>query len=316
MVSSEDVLFGVASVLEHFIAQAEACGKLACPSPFDGPLAAPDTSVHAFLEHIMNSGLCSKECFIMSLVYGERILQRRPGFTINKTNIHRFVLTTVLVGSKILDDFYCRNMYYAMAGGLGKAELNALELKLCDWLSFDLNVEPEEFAVYRDSLIRRSASVAAARAAAASANVLVSAAAAAAAAHNAAAAQQFTLGMPPANVVIPQPSSLATMPLPLESFGKPLLAAPWSALLQPPAAAPFMPAIEAIPPVPQQQQHSKQYQHPAFACGYADPLGAARAWFGSGMMAVQPHSAPLAPLMPPQAVSMAAASMWAPQLHV
>lgn len=58
-----------------------------------------------------------------------------------------------------------------------------------------------------------------------------------AAAHNAAAAQQFTLGMPPANVAIPQPSSLATMPLPLESFGKPLLA-PWSALLQPPAAEP------------------------------------------------------------------------------
>lgn len=54
-----------------------------------------------------------------------------------------------------------------------------------------------------------------------------------AAAHNAAAAQQFTLGMPPANVVTPQPSSPATTPLPLESSGKPLLA-----LLQPPAADP------------------------------------------------------------------------------
>lgn len=92
----------------------------------------------------------------MSLVYGERILQKHKDFTISQSNVHRFVLTSVLVGSKILDDFYCRNMYYAMAGGLSKADLNGLELKLCDLLDFELNVQPEEFALYRDSLIRRS----------------------------------------------------------------------------------------------------------------------------------------------------------------
>lgn len=155
MVSSEDVLFGVASVLEHFIARSEKAGRIQ-PTAFDGPLVTPGQGVHAFLDHIMNCGLCSKECFIMSLVYGERILQKHPDFTISRNNVHRFVLISVLVGSKILDDFYCRNMYYAMAGGLCKADLNALELKLCDLLDFELNVQPEEFTLYRDSLIRRS----------------------------------------------------------------------------------------------------------------------------------------------------------------
>ena len=61
---------------------------------------------------------------------------------------------SVLVGSKIVDDFYCRNVYYAMASGITKAELNALELKLCFLLDFEMNVKPEEFALYRDSLIR------------------------------------------------------------------------------------------------------------------------------------------------------------------
>lgn len=336
MVSSDDVLFGVASVLEHFIVQSELSRKPTKATPFDGPLAAPGTSVHAFLEHIMNSGLCSKECFIMSLVYGERILQRRPDFTISRNNVHRFVLTSVLVGSKILDDFYCRNMYYAMAAGLEKAELNALELTLCDWLNFDLNVQPEEFAVYRDSLIRNCAAMAAEAAAAASATAL--------------------MGMASA-VAAPPSQTLDIVPLPLDSFAKPQqqqqqqhFMTPWTAapLAVAPPPAPLGTVagmqqqhqkwLDAIPPLPPQHEHPQQQPmeqpmqheqpvqqlHGNFSCGYADPLGAARAWFSSGtasygsMMSVQPaltSAHALAPLMPHRAVSMSA-SMWAPQLHV
>ena len=47
------------SVLEHFIARSEQQGK-PMPTAFDGQLGAPGASVYAFLEHIMNSGLCSK----------------------------------------------------------------------------------------------------------------------------------------------------------------------------------------------------------------------------------------------------------------
>lgn len=154
--SSEDVLHGVAMVLEHFIARSDKTTPL--PTVFDGPEEAINGSVRALVDHIMHSGLCSKECFIMSLVYGERILQRHPEFVINRRNVLRFVLVSVLVGSKILDDFYCRNVYYAMAGGISKAELNDLELQMCFLLDFDLNVEPEEFALYRDSLIREPSS--------------------------------------------------------------------------------------------------------------------------------------------------------------
>jgi len=321
MVSCEDVLFGVASVLDHFIVQSELSGKPGGPTPFDGPLAAPGSTVHEFLEHIMNSGLCSKECFIMSLVYGERILQRRADFTLNRNNVHRFVLTSILVGSKILDDFYCRNMYYAQAAGLEKAELNALELTLCDWLNFDLNVEPEEFAVYRDSLIRRSASVAAQAAAAA---------AAAATTLMATVPQQFALVLPPVSLAAaPLQHTFEAMPLPIESFGKPPQQQQqqqqqmeqqthWSAEPPPPPASVAPPAaahlgtvagmqqhqqlwLDAIPPLAQQQQQMQQQmqlqqlqlqqqqqqlpvpqQHSNFSCGYVDPLGAARAWFSSG----------------------------------
>lgn len=319
MVSCEDVLYGVASVLEHFIARSEQQGKCV-RTPFDGPLGAPGASVHAFLEHIMNSGLCSKECFIMSLVYGERILQKHHDFTISRNNVQRFVLISVLVGSKILDDFYCRNMYYAMAGGLEKSELNALELKLCDLLNFDLNVQPEEFAMYRDSLIRRSDGAAAIAATAAAEPQAFTAADA-----SAALAQQFA--MPPPAIVAPAVDQLMT-------------AATWSLAASPPpavavnvAAVPTAAAVHPpwqdamMQPLPQPQpQQPASYQHQgAFACGYADPLGAARAWFGSGsglthdgsMLTLPAHTAPMvAPMMPHPAHHVSAANMWAPQLHV
>jgi hypothetical protein len=157
-VSSEDVLLGVAAVLEHFIARSEAAPTELKPTVFDGPAVMLDQSVIALLQHLISSGLCAKECFIMCLVYGERILQRHPDFRISRRNAHRFILATVLVGSKILDDFYCRNLYYARAGGLSKAEMNKLEMSLCFLLNFDLNVKLDEFALYRDSLVRNSAS--------------------------------------------------------------------------------------------------------------------------------------------------------------
>lgn len=339
LVTSEDVLYGVASVLEHFIARSEQQGK-PMPTAFDGQLGAPGASVYAFLEHIMNSGLCSKECFIMALVYGERILQKHRDFTISRNNVQRFVLISVLVGSKILDDFYCRNMYYAMAGGLEKAELNALELKLCDLLNFDLNVQPEEFGMYRDSLIRRADANAVQAQAQADVQAAAAAVAAAAtadaerAAVSAAVAQQFA--MPPANVGAAQIDQFMAAPA-WTAEVLPAPAVPMASAI-PQAAAPAPSWRDAVmqqaPLVPQplkQVQHHQQpqtaaYQHPAFACGYADPLGAARAWFGSGqgyapngaVRTLPPHAAPMVAPMIPHNVEhhVSSANMWAQQLHV
>lgn len=155
LVTSEDVLYGVSMVFEHFIERSDRLARIK-PTVFDTPADEPDCTVRVrpFLDHIMQSGLCSKECFIMSLVYGERLMQRYPDFSISRRNVHRFVLASVLVGSKIVDDFYCRNVYYAVAGGISKSEVNELELQLCFLLDFELNVTSEEFALYRDSLIR------------------------------------------------------------------------------------------------------------------------------------------------------------------
>lgn len=157
-ISRTDVLDGVAAVLEHFVSCADArAADASTPpppqTPFDG-IAVPAIGIRAYLEHIMNSNLCSKECFVMALVYGERLLQCHPEFVIARRNVHRLVLISIMVASKILDDFYCRNMYYSLAGGISKTELNTLELQFCFLLDFDLNVSVQEFSTYCATLMR------------------------------------------------------------------------------------------------------------------------------------------------------------------
>lgn len=52
---------------------------------------------------------------------------------------------SLVVAAKFLDDFYCRNAYFAAVGDMPLKQLNELELRLCFLLDFDLNVTKEEF---------------------------------------------------------------------------------------------------------------------------------------------------------------------------
>ena len=55
------------------------------------------------------------------------------------------LMSSLLVASKYLDDFYCMNTYFASLGGISVENLNDLELKICFLLNFDLSVSKEEF---------------------------------------------------------------------------------------------------------------------------------------------------------------------------
>lgn len=153
-ISYDEVLTGVAEVLEHFVlTAAAAAADERKPTPFDGD---ERMSIRNYLYGLARGGLCSKECFILALVYGDRVLQTHPDFTISIHNVHRLILVSIMLASKVLDDFYCRNLFYANAGGLSIELLNELELTLVFMLDFNLQVNPKEFAVYRDSLRRET----------------------------------------------------------------------------------------------------------------------------------------------------------------
>eukprot|EP00041_Stephanoeca_diplocostata_P016896 m.335059 g.335059 ORF g.335059 m.335059 type:complete len:391 (-) comp20521_c0_seq1:228-1400(-) len=154
-VSSEHILGGVVEALEHFVSAADGLASDEIPPTiFDGGDLESQISIRDYLLHIAKAGLCSKECFIIALVYAERLLEKQENFTLSRKNVHRFMLVSIMIASKILDDFYCRNVFYAKAGGLSVDAINDLELQMVFMLDFVLQVQPEEFALYRDSLRR------------------------------------------------------------------------------------------------------------------------------------------------------------------
>jgi len=124
---------------------------------------APQLSIEDYLGRIAKYFQCSNECFVLSLVYIDRIVKVHPEFTICNLNIHRLLVTSVMLAAKFFDDIYYSNAYYAKVGGIRIKEVNALEtqfLRLIDWR---LHVSPEEYDQYRNHVYQavqgRSASL-------------------------------------------------------------------------------------------------------------------------------------------------------------
>ncbi|XP_027336347.1 cyclin-U4-1-like [Abrus precatorius] len=116
-------------------------------SVFHG-LTRPNISIQNYLERIFKYANCSPSCFIVAYVYLDRFTQRQPSLPINSFNVHRLLITSVMVAAKFMDDMYYNNAYYAKVGGITKIEMNFLELDFLFGLGFHLNVTPSTFQAY------------------------------------------------------------------------------------------------------------------------------------------------------------------------
>ncbi|KAL9258962.1 Cyclin-U4-1-like protein [Drosera capensis] len=116
-------------------------------SVFDG-LSCPAISIHSYLERIFQYANCSSSCFVVAYVYLDRFVQRQSTVAIDSWNVHRLVITSVLVAAKFMDDVYYNNAYYAKIGGISTAEMNFLEVDFLFGLRFQLNVTPNTFYTY------------------------------------------------------------------------------------------------------------------------------------------------------------------------
>ncbi|KAL6980936.1 Cyclin-U4-1 [Sarracenia purpurea var. burkii] len=72
-------------------------------SVFHG-LTRPAISVRCYLERIFRYANCSPSCFVVAYIYLDRFAQRQPLFPITSFNVHRLLITSVLVSAKFMDD--------------------------------------------------------------------------------------------------------------------------------------------------------------------------------------------------------------------
>uniref|UniRef100_A0A7S4PH37 Cyclin n=1 Tax=Paramoeba aestuarina TaxID=180227 RepID=A0A7S4PH37_9EUKA len=107
-------------------------------------LRAPIISLRQYVERVTTYAPCTVECFVVALVYLNRMSSQKLGF-INPMTIHRLFLASLLLAAKYYDDLYFNNKFYARVGGISCKELNALELEFLIRTEFSLGISKEEF---------------------------------------------------------------------------------------------------------------------------------------------------------------------------
>lgn len=71
-------------------------------SVFSG-MRAPTLSIQRYIERIFKYANCSPSCFLLGYIYIERFLQQ-PNICLTSLNVHRLIITSVLVAAKFMDD--------------------------------------------------------------------------------------------------------------------------------------------------------------------------------------------------------------------
>ncbi|MCD7449860.1 Cyclin-U4-1 [Datura stramonium] len=137
----------MASVLERVAETNDRFSHVQKISMFDG-LTRPTISVQSYLERIFKYANCSPSCFIVAYIYLDRFSQRHPLLPITSFNVHRLLITSVLLSAKFMDDIFYNNGYYAKVGGISRKEMNLLEVDLLFGIGFQLNVTPTTFHTY------------------------------------------------------------------------------------------------------------------------------------------------------------------------
>ncbi|EOA24712.1 hypothetical protein CARUB_v10017991mg [Capsella rubella] len=112
-------------------------------SVFDGK-SPPEITIPHYLDRIFNYSSCSPSCFVIAHIYIHQFLHRTRAL-LKPLNVHRLIITTVMLAAKVFDDRYFNNAYYARVGGVSTRELNRLEMNMLFTLDFKLHVDPQTF---------------------------------------------------------------------------------------------------------------------------------------------------------------------------
>lgn len=121
-------------------------------TPFHA-LRAPSVTPSNYLARLVRHSHCSRSAFVTALLYMDRAAARAPELQLNEYNVHRLLLTCVLLATKYHDDILYDSVHFAYVGGVDLAELNKLELTMLKLLDYRLFVSVEEYRVYEAGLV-------------------------------------------------------------------------------------------------------------------------------------------------------------------
>lgn len=89
------------------------------------------------------------------LVLIDRLIYRNPALVLSSRNVHRLVITAVLIVAKARDDVYFSNKMYASIGGITTAEMNYLETEFLQLIDWDIHVSMDDYKSYVGEIAMR-----------------------------------------------------------------------------------------------------------------------------------------------------------------
>jgi len=119
-------------------------------------LRAPQITIESYLKRIAKYSNCSEECFVLALIYIDRLIRNNGNFLVNSLNVHRLMITSIMLGAKFFDDQYFNNAYFGKVGGVSCKEINLLEIEFLFMINFNLYVETEMYETYNQRLLNHA----------------------------------------------------------------------------------------------------------------------------------------------------------------
>jgi len=148
--ADDQIIFGVAKLMKAMCRECKASVK---KTGFQSK-KLPTMSLSGYASRIHSYFRCSDECFVLTMVYIDRIVKRSPDIRLTDLTCHRLLLTSAMVAAKYHDDEYASNEYYARVGGIDTRELNAMEAEFLQLLGWNLFVGASEYDWFLSTLRR------------------------------------------------------------------------------------------------------------------------------------------------------------------
>ena len=121
-------------------------------SPFDfEDDQRPTIGLRAYIERFVNGPWCSDEAMSITLLIIDRIVSKSQ-IVMTMNNVFLLFATSFMISSKVHDDKFYTNKWFAYVSGVSIREINSLELAALISIDFDVSVSQPDWLVYHSLL--------------------------------------------------------------------------------------------------------------------------------------------------------------------
>ncbi|CAD8068083.1 unnamed protein product [Paramecium sonneborni] len=153
MQQSNQLLVTVANILDEIIKETDTLEIEQETQSYFHASRAPSISIHNYLQRIAKYTHCSEQCFVIALIYLDRLQEKHPYLVLNSKCIHRFLLLAIMTAIKYQDDDYYKNEYYAKVGGISVRETYILEQEFLELMDHQLFIDEQYYFLYEKKLL-------------------------------------------------------------------------------------------------------------------------------------------------------------------